>query len=121
MTAYQNYCRFLLFLSLLVAALSLLASHTPALSPLELSQCVSRWNQHSGEKRSDSFITTPTVAGDDSGVSPADLLLNCDERIYRLNNAYRRDNSAYLCRILEDIGLNEYSVLHVGTRRWRDV
>ena len=120
-TAYQNYCRFLLFLSPLVAALSLLASHTPTLSPLELSQCVSRWNQHSCEKRSDSFITTPTVAGDDSGVSPADLLLNCDERIYRLNNAYRRDNSAYLCRILEDIGLNEYSVLHVRTRRWCDV
>ena len=119
-TAYQNYCFFLLLLSQVVAALSLLASRTPTLSPLELSQCVSRWNHRSSEKRSDSFITTPIPTDEESGVSPADLLLNCDERIYRLSNAYRSDNSAYLCRILEDIGMNAYSVLHVGTRRCYD-
>lgn len=116
-TAYQNYCFPFFFLSRIVSALSLLATHTPTLSPLELSQCVSRWNLHSPEKQSDSFITTPIVSSEELSVSPADLLLNYDERIYRLSNIYRRDNSAYLRRILKDIGMNEYSVLHVGTRR----
>lgn len=115
-TAYQNYCFLFLFLSRIVSALSLLSTHMPTLSPLELSQCVSRWNLRSTEKQSDSFITSPIVSNEESSVSPADLLLNYDERIYHLSNSYRSDNSAYLCRILKDIGMNTYSVMHVGTQ-----
>ena len=111
--SYQNYriCRFQK--SPLVSTLALLASHTPALSPLELSQCVSRWNLHSKEPTRVSFVTSPVVSTEESS-SPGDLLLSCDESFYRLRNSYHGDNSPYLCQILRDIGMNEYSITHVA-------
>lgn len=111
--SYQNYriCQFQK--SPLVSTLALLASHTPTLSPLELSQCVSRWNLHSKEPPRVSFVTSPVVSTEAESSSPGDLLLSCDESFYRLSNSYHGDNSSYLCQILRDIGLNDYSIAHV--------
>ena len=60
-----------------------------------------------------SFVTSPVVSTEAESSSPGDLLLSCDESFYRLSNSYHGDNSSYLCQILRDIGLNDYSIAHV--------
>ena len=96
-----------------MTTLLLLSHHTPSLVPLELSIIIKQSNDCHPELQKSTLFLDSLDNQQSLNMRPAEYLLERKPDFFSLSNSYNADNSLYLCHILADLGMNQYSIITV--------